>query len=82
MKIENDASIINWTPISIRNDELPYRIVIRKVEGCKPFACYYEKMRLEAGNKFVHESFYYGSYFDNEEQATNEFEERRNIFGR
>jgi hypothetical protein len=82
MKIENDDSIINWTPISIRDGELPYRIVVRKVEGCKPFACYYENMRLEASNKFVHESFYYGIYCDTEEQATNEFEERRNSFGR
>jgi len=82
MKVENDSSIINWTPITIKDGDLPYRIVVRKVEGCKPFACYYENMRLEASNNWVHQSYYYGSYFDTEEQATNEFELRRNSFGR
>ena len=82
MKIKNDPTIINWTPISIRDGELPYRIVVRNVGGVKPYSCHYENMKLESSNNWVHESFYYGQYFQTEYEATEEFELRKKSFGR
>jgi len=70
MKIINDASIIDFTPVMIRNGEHPNRVVLRKLED--GYVVHHENMRI-SGDLVEHMDFYWGHYFQDIESATNEF---------
>ena len=73
MKVINHPSIIDYTPVTIRNGEHPNRIVLRKLEdNVSKYSVHRENMKIN-GDTVDHMSFYWGSYFNDLESATEEF---------
>jgi hypothetical protein len=77
MRIENDETIIAFSPIVIRSGERPNRIVLRYIkESYHPYVTHCESMRCEVGDIWKHEDFFWGHYFSTLEEAQKDFEER------
>lgn len=77
MRIKNDETVLCSTAIKIAEGMLPYRVVLRQVtDSYQPYITHMENMRLEEGNVWVHESYYWGHYFSTKEDAENDFKTR------
>lgn len=78
MKIKNDPSVIDHTPIVIRDGCMPTRWVLRHIpENHLPYVIHQENMKLESdGNTWVHDDYYNGTYFGQMSSAYEEFEKR------
>lgn len=75
MKIINDPSIIDYTPVIIRDGEHPNRVVLRKLED-GGYVVHHENMRI-SGDNVEHMNFYWGHYFGDLDAATEEFNRHR-----
>jgi hypothetical protein len=75
MKIINEPSIIDYTPVMIRDGEHPNRLVLRKISE-NEYAIHRENMKID-GNNVEHMSFYWGDYFQDIDSAMEEFNRRR-----
>ena len=81
MKVKNEETVIYGTALKISDGTKPHRVVLRYLEGeYQPYVTHMENMKLEGSEAFVHESFYWGHYFSNKDDAVKDFEERSNGF--
>ncbi len=78
MKIKNDSSILDCTPVVIYDGCHPTRWVIRQVaDSYTPYAVSKECMKItDGGNTLEHSEFFSGTYFLNREDAFEEFEKK------
>lgn len=78
MKIKNDSSIIDCTPIVIYDGCHPSRWVLRhNPMDYHPYVIHQENMKLASdGNTWEHSDFYNGHYFATLDSATAEFEKK------
>jgi len=77
MRIINDPSIIDCTPITIRDGEHPNRLVLRDL-GDNHFVIHRESMKIN-GDTIEHMSFYHGEYFGDLDRATDMFNIRAGL---
>lgn len=71
MKIINHPSVIDYTPVIIRDGEQPNRFVLRKLSD-KEYVIHRENMQIN-GNLVEHLEFYQGQYFQDYSSAAREF---------
>lgn len=71
MRIINHPSIIDFTPVTIRDGEHPNRVVLRKLNESE-YVVHHENMYIH-GDNVEHMSFYWGHYFSDLDSATEEF---------
>lgn len=78
MKIVNDETIIDHSPILIKNGYNPFRYVLRHVpESYEPYVIHEETMKLASdGNTWVHDSFFNGRYYESLDVASDDFQQR------
>lgn len=77
MNIENDPSVVVASTICVSEGLRPYRYVVRHLPGeVQPWVCHRENFVFE-GETARHESFYWGHYFDSQEEALEDFQERK-----
>jgi hypothetical protein len=71
MKIINHSTVIDCTPVVIRDGEHPNRVVLRRVSD-KEYVVHQESMQIN-GNLVEHLEFYQGQYFKDYSSAVQEF---------
>lgn len=77
MKIIDHPSIIKSGKIRDQHRSIPHRIVLRHEPGSlQPYITHMENLEIKDGT-FVHESFYWGHYFSNLEDAEKDFLARK-----
>lgn len=78
MKIINDASIIECTPIVIYDGCLPTRWVLRHVPECyQQYVVHQESMKLASDNDtWEHGEYFNGRYFSSLDNANFEFQKK------
>lgn len=80
MKILNDSSIIDCTPLVIYDGCQPTRWVLRYIpESYQPYVIHQQNMKLASdGHTWEHKDYHNGKYFTNLVAATQEFKKKSN----
>lgn len=67
MKFSNDPSIIKFTHLVIKENQPPYRLVLRKLPNGE-WTTHHETMVLAPdGETWVHDGWLWGNYFEAED---------------
>ena len=76
MKIINDSSIIDCTPIYIYNGSMPFRYVLRHVPNqVQPYVTHQQIMKFVDG-VWDHDEYCHGHYFSDLDRAKQDYEFR------
>jgi hypothetical protein len=75
MKVINHPTILMGKEIRVSDGTFPHRIVLRKNENSE-YTTHMENLVVQNNNEFVHDSFYWGHYFNSLDEAKRDFEER------